>query len=308
MKVVVTGANGFLGYYVVRQFVAAGWQVVGIGSSSPSADLVANLHSYQRWLLPDKRLLDLLRDLAPQVLVHCAGRASVPLSFAEPAQDFAAGPSLLFDVLDQVRQGSPATRVLFLSSAAVYGHPPRLPIAEDQQLAPSSPYGFHKELGERLCSEFTKLFGVPTASLRLFSAYGPGLRRQVLWDLCQKASQDQEILVQGTGDESRDFIHATDVARAVYQLAVAAPLQGEAYNVASGRETPIAMVAAKIVDLLAPGKPWRFNGVLPPGTPRHWRADIRRLGQLGFVPARNLQEGIADYVAWYRQEVCQRAA
>src|SRR5438552_189686 len=76
-----------------------------------------------------------------------------------------------------------------------------------------SPYGYHKRQAELICEEFSRVYALPTAVARIFSAYGPGLRRQVVWDICEKALATGKLELRGTGAESRDFIHAADIAR-----------------------------------------------------------------------------------------------
>lgn len=309
MKVVITGVNGFLGQYAARHFASSGWSVVGVGPSLPLPSLVGTLRRYHRWRLPEPRFAEMIREWSPDLCVHCAGRSSVPGSFTMPAEDFECGPVAVFHVLDQIRQNSPGTKFLFLSSAAVYGNPTRLPINEDHPLAPASPYGHHRVLSERLCLEFAQLFHVPTASLRIFSAYGPGLRRQVLWDICTKATRSTELILQGTGAESRDFIHATDVARALEHVARLAPFVGEAYNLASGRETTIAELAERLLERLAPHVRLHFDGTLPPGTPKNWCADVAKLSTLGSTPQVSLDDGVFEYARWFAQEAsCQRSS
>jgi UDP-glucose 4-epimerase len=226
----------------------------------------------------------------------------VPLSFDHPAEDYTNGPGLVFELLEQVRRASPATKFVNLSSAAVYGQPALLPIDEDQVPAPLSPYGRHKIVSERISRDFAELFGLRTVSVRIFSAYGPGLRRQVLWDICRKIDQGHEVALQGTGAETRDFIHAADVARGLQIVAERAPLTGEVYNLATGNATSVAEVAAQIRKLLRPDCPVRYDGVLPRGTPKHWRADIGKLTALGFRPCVLFADGLADYVDWYAKE------
>ncbi len=297
----VTGASGFLGQAIVRHFFDERWTVVGVGRGT--APDLQYLHAFHALDLPSPQLSDLLAATKPVVIVHCAGRASVPMSFENPAQDFHGGPVVVFDLLDKMRRICPRARAVFLSSAAVYGLPRRLPTDEDDVLMPVSPYGHHKMMAEQICREFADLFSLRTSCLRVFSAYGAGLRRQVLWDICGKATQDAEVVLQGTGAETRDFIHASDVARAVFQVALQAPLHGEAYNVASGVETRIDEIARQMVARLCPGKPIRHTGVLPAGTPPRWRADISRLQRLGFQASVAVTEGVNEVVNWFQQEV-----
>jgi UDP-glucose 4-epimerase len=299
---VVTGASGFLGRYLVHELARQGWQVAGIGPAAPDASLLRVASRWSAWRLPCPFLPGLLRELQPEVLVHAAGRASVPDSLDRPAADFDSGPPLVFHLLDQVRQHSPATRFVFLSSAAVYGNPQRLPIQEDDPAAPLSPYGHHKLMGEQLCREFHDIYGLATTALRIFSAYGPGLRRQVVWDLCRKLRDPAEVsgglTLRGAGTESRDFIHAVDVARAAAFVARHGDARGAVYNVATGCEITIADLAGRIARLLGADATPRFDGLEPPGMPRNWRADVTRLDRLGFRPQIAFDAGLAETIAW----------
>ena len=172
-------------------------------------------------------------------------------------------------------------------------------MAEDAPIAPLSPYGFHKEIAETILREFHAVYSVRTAVARVFSAYGPGLRRQILWDVCEKARAGKVTLF-GTGAETRDFVHADDVARGIRAIVESAPMRGEAYNLASGVQTPIRDLAAEVVANIAPGTPIEFSGVVRPGDPLHWEADISAIRALGFTPQVTLAEGVAGYCDWYR--------
>lgn len=310
-SVLVTGANGFLGCYLCRHFSARGWSVAGIDASAPSQTLLNSLSQYGQWSLPSPRLGPLLQEFRPELILHCAGRALPVESFRSPAADYAAGPALTFEVLDQVRQFAPRARFVLLSSAAVYGQPKSLPVDEGHPVCPLTPYGYHKWQSEQICTEFSRMFGVATVALRIFSAYGPGLKRQVVWDICRKIDQQPELLLYGTGGESRDFIHAQDVAAAVQLVAWEAPGEADVYNVASGVETSIRELAERLAVRLRSHRPPSFDGTLPVGTPRNWRADVGKLAALGFRPAISLEQGLGEVVDWYRRETetsCRRSA
>jgi UDP-glucose 4-epimerase len=138
-------------------------------------------------------------------------------------------------------------------------------------------------------------------SARVFSAYGPGLRRQVVWDICSRSLREGRLALKGTGRESRDFIHAADVASALVCLVENAEARGEAINVATGRETTIAELAALLLGCLnLPFVP-EFDGLLPGGDPANWRADVSRLQTLGFSAGVNLEAGLAETAAWCLQ-------
>lgn len=292
----VTGCQGFLGRHIVAALIAAGWRTVGLDRLPGTAQ--ADLAGYYSLTLPSPGIDDVLRAVQPDALCHAAGPASVGGSLADPAADFRASVGALFNVLDAVRRNAPACRVLFLSSAAVYGDPARLPIAESEPHRPLSPYGYHKSLCERLLEEFWSVYHVPAANLRLFSAYGPGLRRQVMWDICQKILRAGEIELFGTGDETRDFVHARDVGRAVALLFERASFCAEAYNLASGNETPIRDIADLLIRALGRATRVRFSGQARPGDPLRWQADVSRITGLGYQPSVKLADGVAEYARW----------
>lgn len=241
----------------------------------------------------------------PDVCIHCAGRAAVGLSVTDPEADYQAGPALVFWLLDHLRQSAPQCRFVLLSSAAVYGNPIELPICEYHAPTPLSPYGYHKWQAELLCQEFSQVYGLKTASVRIFSAYGPGLRRQVIWDICQKAITKPALHLQGTGLESRDFIHALDIARALEVVVSTAPMKGEVYNLGSGQEIRIIDLAQMTLNALGLNKTILFDGRVPPGIPLNWRADITRLGQIGFQPHIDFEHGLKVFADWCSAELKQ---
>ena len=233
MVTLVTGANGFLGGYISRRLSEAGETVIEAGRPEVR--------------LPSTEFDELLVRSRPDTVVHCAGPASVPFSFEDPVADLQGSAGVLATILDRLRRVDPPPRLLLLSSAAVYGEPSGLPVDERAELAPLSPYGFHRMACELVVREFNEVYGVPAATMRIFSAYGEGLQRQIVWDICRKAIQDERVELSGTGLESRDFIHAHDVADAAHAIFEGGSFTNEAYNVGSGRETTIRELALLLV-------------------------------------------------------------
>ncbi|WP_414513485.1 NAD-dependent epimerase/dehydratase family protein [Nostoc sp. PCC 9305] len=302
-SVLVTGVAGFIGRYVARYFSEQGWSVIGVDNSPPENAPLHNLTVYHRLKLPDPSLNNLLKEYSPNICIHCAGRASVGLSIIEPDIDFQSNTALTFEILNALRINAPRCRFIFLSSAAIYGNPESLPIGETQRCNPISPYGFHKLQSEQLCLEFSKVYDLPTASVRIFSAYGPGLRRQVLWDICRQAIYQPIVKLQGTGKESRDFIHVLDIAKALLVVATSAPMQGETYNFASGREVTISELAEMVFKSLDYKGSVEFDGMVPVGTPINWQADVTKLGSLGITDFLSLERGVRVYANWSYAEL-----
>lgn len=297
-SVLITGVSGFLGGYIADEFLNLGYKVTGVDATGKVVVPNRRIARHESMAIPSTAFNTLLAESSPDVLINCAGCASVGLSITNPSLDYYANTVLVFELLEAVRLHAPSCRFIMLSSAAVYGNPRILPINECQKREPVSPYGFHKLQAEMLCLEYASIYGIRTAIARIFSAYGPGLRRQVIWDIYRKSTIDSTIELMGTGDETRDFIHAEDVATAIRILAECAECRGEAYNLASGQEVSIRQLADLLLSCLANGSQASFNGIRDQGNPSNWRADITRLQSLGFVPSIELQEGVQGFLTW----------
>jgi UDP-glucose 4-epimerase len=302
-KVLITGVTGFIGRYIARLYSDLGWFVVGTGTAYAENSPLSSLQQYHTLILPSPELSSVVKQVQPQICVHCAGRASVPLSVSQPAEDFNASVAGTFSLLEALRVHAPECHLIYLSSAAIYGNPETLPIREEHPSRPISPYGFHKSISENLCKEFHQIYNLKTTVARIFSAYGPGLRRQVVWDICYKALTQPILYLQGTGQESRDFIHVRDVARAIYLLSENSDSGGKIFNLASGKETTIQTLAESITKNLSKEIPIEFDGNVPKGTPVNWRADIKQIEELGFSAEVSLEQGIDVYAKWCQAEI-----
>jgi nucleoside-diphosphate-sugar epimerase len=183
----------------------------------------------------------------------------------------------------------------------VYGQPANLPIAEETPLRPISPYGHHKLLCEEICRKYHELGGVSTAVLRIFSAYGPGLAKQVLWDIHQKSQSCGIVRLDGTGEERRDFVYADDVARVVQCLARNDLPSWLMLNVASGRSVCIHELAEMLLARLGRANRVVFSGRPRRGSPQAWEADVTRLRSLALDPFTPLELGLDHYAAWLRE-------
>jgi UDP-glucose 4-epimerase len=300
-RVLVTGGAGFIGTHLVRRLVADGAHVTVVDDlSAPSAQAVPAGVVWHRLRLPDPRLRGLVADGRFDRVYHLAGAAYVPPSIDDPGGDLANNADVTLSVLEAVRHGSPGTPVLYTSSAAVYGSPTTLPIPEDAPIVPVSPYGVSKYAAEQYVSLYARLHGLRAASLRLFSVFGPGQRKQVVFDLIAKLAADPTRLeVLGAGTEMRDFVFVEDVVGAAVAVMARAPLAGEVYNVASGEGVTIKQLVAHVTAVLGVSPRVRYTGEARPGDALHWVADVTRLRALAYAPAVNLREGVRRVADWF---------
>jgi dTDP-glucose 4,6-dehydratase/UDP-glucose 4-epimerase len=234
--------------------------------------------------------------------LNCSGAASVPDSLKHPLRDFSLNTYNVVKILEAIRRHAPHCRFINLSSAAVYGNPVSLPIIEDSAGNPVSPYGQHKLMAEVLCQQYHQYFGIATCSLRIFSAYGPGLQKQLLWDVFQKSQKSASVILYGTGYESRDFIFVTDIIQAIALIMKSGKFDGRAYNLASGIDTTVREVVAELLIALGYAGSLAFSGETRSGDPVNWRADITQLSSLGFIPVVTIKEGVQQYVEWLKEK------
>ena len=295
MKVLVTGAAGFIGHKMAQKFRAdqhdvLGWDVVN-PTGNPGIQIVD--------MFDLTEIIEGLKSFAPDIVIHCAGSADVNKSVKNPEADFRGNVVITHNLLFGLQKaGMTGVRLVFLSSAGVYGNPQTFPITEETPLNPLSPYAIHKEMCEDLCRFFAKHYGMPVRVARIFSAYGAGLRKQIFWDMYCKFRLTGRLEMFGTGNESRDYIHVEDVVQALQLLALA-DTDEIVFNVANGEEITIRnateMFAAGIG---ADPNVISFSGTVREGDPLNWRADISKIQKLGYRKTKDLQQGLNDYCQW----------
>ena len=295
----VTGAHGFIGRHVARLLAQRGHTVTGIGHGAWSG-AEARMFGITYWHTADVTL-DTLMTYAgrPAIIVHCAGSGSVPFSMEQPHQDYSRTVNNTAAVLEYVRLHSPESRVVYPSSAAVYGDVTKVPIEESDPLRPASPYGVHKLMAESLCGSFAQHFGVRSVVVRFFSVYGEGLRKQLLWDACRKATNDDRRF-HGTGEEVRDWLHVDDAAALLVAAVEAASPECRVFNGGTGFGSNVASVLSRLFSALGSTEPPFFIGVGRSGDPSRYIADITRARSLDWAPRTLLDDGIERYASWYR--------
>lgn len=288
MNIIIIGSSGFIGKACVDYFLSSGYHVSG-------TDIVGKNENdfifYQLDLSApdfnavfDKTQFDLC--------INASGAASVAFSMQFPAEDYRMNVTNVSLILDAIVKHQQSCRFINFSSAAVYGNPNQLPIAENAPLVPVSPYGKNKLEAENLIRQYFDRTGLKSCSLRVFSAYGPRLHKQLFWDIFLKARETRIIELFGTGHESRDFIFIDDLVRAVECIAQNAQMKGECINVASGEETFIRDAARIFLSFQLSNFELKFSGKAKVGDPINWKANTSLLKSLGFVPTVSIADGL----------------
>jgi UDP-glucose 4-epimerase len=294
MNILIIGSKGFIGSHCVTHFSKTHnvWQsdVVVDYTTSNYIQVDATNADYN----------DIFRQQPFNVCINCSGAASVPDSIKNPQRDFMLNTVNVFKQLDAIRKHNPNCKYINLSSAAVYGNPKYLPINEDHPLNPISPYGMHKKMAESICKEFYETYKIGTCSLRVFSAYGNGLQKQLFWDLYKKGSSES-VALYGTGAESRDFIHVSDLVNAIALVVEKGNFNNEIINVANGNEITIQEVVSTFYNAFKPAIAIHFRGEERKGDPLNWVAEISKLNALGYKTKICIKEGLINYIQWLKE-------
>lgn len=291
MRILITGERGYIGRYLLRN---------GIGLNG--TEIV--LFSEKTDLLDFPKVNSELKSLKPDIIIHCAGASSVINSLNNPYSDFEKNVLTTRNLLEAIRLNCSYTHFIYLSSAAVYGNPKKMPIVESVELNPISPYGFSKVCSETLIQQYINIYGFKCTVLRIFSIYGDGIEKQVVYDIFNKFfdSKNQQVELFGTGSEERDFIHIEDFKQ-IIKMIIQEKVTGT-YNVASGQSVKIRDLTEIIKRIIGSEKNVGFKGENRKGDPVKWQVDIDKIKDLGFQPSISLEEGINMYYEWYRKSRC----
>jgi UDP-glucose 4-epimerase len=307
----VTGATGFLGRNVALALAKQGYDVAGFVRHS---DLNVELTSGWGFRFIEHGPFDaqLLRRAVehagpPVVVFHAIGSGSVAQADADPGADKQRTLRTTECLLEKLAQTAPQARLIYPSSAAVYGDVAAGAIAEDAPTRPISAYGANKLAAEAICNEFAKGTGRQGVVIaRFFSLYGPPQRKLLLWEVGQRLlAGERDIALGGTGEEARDFLHITDAAGIVATLAAAAD-PPSLLNVGSGRATSVRTLVETLASFLGVSVKIRFDGHSRPGNPPYQQADVSRLARIGFKASVPLELGLADYARWLRSKASER--
>jgi UDP-glucuronate 4-epimerase len=331
MRILVTGAAGFIGFHTAARLLDRGDEVIGLDNLNPYYDVALKEARLARLtgrngfqfikadLVDREAVQEIFADEKPDRVVHLAAQAGVRYSLDHPHAYTEANVTGTLHVLEGCRHGK-VEHLVYASSSSVYGLNRRLPFSvSDNVDHPVSLYGATKKANELMAHSYAHLFGLPVTGLRFFTVYGPWGRPDMsLFQFTRNILAGEPIPVFNHGRHARDFTYIDDVVEGVVRTLddVATPdpdFRPEAPNPASssapyrlyniGNHSPVALLNYIAVIEQATGKKAILD-MLPaqPGDVEETYADVQALEQaVGFKPATPIEVGVRRFVEWYHE-------
>ncbi|WOV86830.1 NAD-dependent epimerase/dehydratase family protein [Sporosarcina oncorhynchi] len=303
MKVLVTGGYGFIGSHVAERFHQEGYDVIIIDNlTTGKKENVSFKHNSYILSIEDSKCEEIFRSHKIDVAVHLAAQVSVANSVTDPTYDAESNIVGLVNILNLAAKYD-VKKFLYASSAAVYGLQTKLPITEQMECAPISPYGISKLSGELYCEKWGELYGLETLGFRFSNVYGPrqdGLGEGgVISIFMNRLLTEQPLIVLGDGEQTRDFIYVEDVAFAIYRGANST--QTGVYNLSVNKQTSVNRII-EVMDAIQPITEVIYKEKRV-GDIDHSVLDNQKLmHDLDWSPLYTIEEGLSKTASYFMKE------
>jgi UDP-glucuronate 4-epimerase len=313
LKILLTGAAGFIGSHTAERLLTRGDEVVGLDDFNDYYSPILKRHNIAcaqnlrgftliEGDIRDRDLVEkLFRNNRFDAVIHLAARAGVRPSLKQPALYEAANVQGLLNLLEaSVHHGKPY--FLFASSSSVYGVSPRLPWREDDPVdCPISPYAITKRSGELLCYSYWRTYGLKSCALRFFTVYGPRQRPEMAISKFFRATlQGHSVTVYGDGSAKRDFTYVDDIVDGLI-AALDRPMEHQIINLGGAHTTTILELIHKIGEVVGRKPEIVFEPTQPGDVPATWADSAKAEQLLGKTPTTSLKDGLKAQLDWINQ-------
>jgi UDP-glucose 4-epimerase len=300
----VTGGAGFIGSNIVKRLLEQGNQTVVLDDLS--SGYKENLLSEVKFIKGDIRDRETVEKAMAGcgVVFHLAASVGNKRSIDDPLTDAAINVLGTLNVLEAARKHG-IQRIVFSSSAGIFGELKTLPIAEDHPQDPDSPYGTSKLAAEKMCLVYNKLYEMKNVCLRYFNVYGLNQRYDAYGNVipifANRILKGEPLTIYGDGEQTRDFVNVADVAAANIAAAFSSKAHG-VFNIGSGTRVTINELARMIQEAAGVEVGQEFDPPRP-GDVHDSLADISAAkNAFSFSPQRDLKDGLAEYMDWIKQD------
>lgn len=307
-KYLVTGGAGFIGSHIAGELVRKGHSVRIIDNfSTGKRENISSFLDEIELVEADIREFEACSDVVEGMdfVLHQAALTSVPFSIEDPLLTNEVNITGTLNLLLASRNAK-VQRLIFASSAAVYGDDSRLPKTENIEGLPISPYALSKRVGEMYCQLFSQLYGLSTVCLRYFNIFGPrqdpfSQYASVIPNFIGKMLKEEKPSVFGDGEQSRDFLYVSNVVEANILASRASEVSGEVFNIAGGVKTTVNSLVKELNEVLGKEIKPAYDDPRS-GDIKHSYADISKARKmLKYEPTVSFSKGLNETVRWYRE-------
>jgi UDP-glucose 4-epimerase len=301
-KILVTGGAGFIGSHIVDSLLRDGHEVhVMDNLSSGNLENVSLSARFHEGDIRSDSAVEILRGISPDIIVHCAAQISVRTSMEDPKLDTDINIAGLINILQAFPGGVLPYFVMISTGGAIYGDQDVYPAPEDHPIRPDSVYGLAKRVSELYLDLWQRKFGLKFCSLRLANVYGPRQNPHgeagVVAIFTERLLAYQQVTINGSGNQTRDFVYVKDVASAVKNVCVVQP--NGIFNIGTGVETSVNMLYNMIKESLHSELEPKY-GAAKLGEQMRSSIDATAAHKsFDWTPKVKLNEGIKETTNWF---------
>ncbi|WP_419895478.1 NAD-dependent epimerase/dehydratase family protein [Macrococcus psychrotolerans] len=310
MKALITGGAGFIGSHIARKLIDNNIDVHIIDNLSTGSleniPFVPQTNIYIKDISDYDYIESIFQKHEFTFVIHLAAMVSVVETIEKPLQSNRINIDASINLLNLIKEyNSNIKKFVFASSAAVYGKLDGLPKSVDSQINTLSPYAIQKYASEQYTKIYHDLYNIPTVSLRFFNIYGPRQNPKsdysgVLSILNQKFSEKEKFTFFGDGEQTRDFVYIDDLIQAFWLVLNSDEVNGEIFNVGTGRQTALNEVFDVFQEYYNYSIPYEYKDERK-GDIKYSYADITKLEKIGYSPRYTINEGIREYLRYNKK-------
>lgn len=305
MNILITGGAGFIGSNTADYYYKLGHEVYILDDFSSGK--IENINFINKENIFNIDIQDyneverIIKKYKFDIIIHLAAVVSVVDTVNDPLTSNEVNINATLKLLEiNKKHNDNIKKIIFASSAAVYGNEPSLPKNTDSIISPESPYAIQKFASEQYLRIYSKLYNLPTTGLRFFNVYGPKQDPKspysgVLSIMKNRFDNDTNFIINGDGLQTRDFVYVKDIVSAISIVAESKMANGNIYNVGSGKSSSLLEMLEIFENYYKKKIPYEF-GEERLGDVRHSLADISRIEKLGYNPKYSVEEGLKEYL------------
>ncbi|MGB9854747.1 MAG: GDP-mannose 4,6-dehydratase [Candidatus Bathyarchaeales archaeon] len=299
----MTGGAGFIGYHLCRKLLEKDANLTIYDNlSTGRIENVKDLPKPVKFIKGDVGNFEMLENnvVKVDVIFHLAAQVSVPYSMENPAEDFKTNAYGTLNILELARKRD--ARVVYTSSAAVYGKPVKTPTTENSPLNPISFYGLSKLVGENYCNMYIEKYSLEASIMRIANAYGPRCHGVIADFLYKLRKNPRQLEIIGSGLQSRDFVHVSDVVEALILSATLREALGQTFNVGFGKTMKVIDLAKTLLKML------KLDETVITTTSKSWEGDVEIIWldiskareKLKWTPKTSVEDGLKNLISLER--------